>query len=65
VNRDILLLEGNPRPHGVAKMETAEKLYRIYVGSGKNYRAIYQVQDELLLVLVVKVGNRKDVYRGV
>jgi mRNA-degrading endonuclease RelE of RelBE toxin-antitoxin system len=49
----------------VEKMETKEKLYRIYVGPGKNYRAIYQIRDEVFLVLVVKVGNRKDVYRGV
>jgi mRNA interferase RelE/StbE len=65
VNRDILRLEENPRPHGVAKMETKEKLYRVYVGPGKNYRAIYQIRDEVLLVLVVKVGDRKEVYRGV
>jgi len=31
----------------------------------KNYRAIYQIRDEVLLVLVVKVGDRKEVYRGV
>jgi hypothetical protein len=40
-----------------------EKLYRICLGPGKNYRAIYQIQDEVLIVLVVKVGDRKDVYR--
>ena len=65
VNRDILRLEENPRPHAVVKMETKERLYRIYVGPGKNYRVIYQIRDEALLVLVVKVGDRKDVYRGV
>jgi mRNA interferase RelE/StbE len=53
VNRDILRLEENPRPHGVEKMETKEKLYRV----------IYQIRDEILLVLVVKVGDRKEVYR--
>jgi mRNA interferase RelE/StbE len=47
------------------KMETNEKLYRLYVGPGKNYRAIYQIRDEVLLVLVVKVGDRKEVYRRV
>ena len=62
---DIEKLKENPRPHGVVKMETKEKLYRVYVGPGKNYRAIYQIRDEILLVLVVKVGDRKDVYRGV
>jgi mRNA interferase RelE/StbE len=49
----------------VEKMETKEKLYRVYVGPGKNYRVIYQIRDEVLLVLVVKVGNRKEVYRRV
>ena len=65
MNRDILLLEENPRPHGVERMETKERLYRVYVGPGKNYRAIYRIQDEVLLVMVVKVGDRKDVYRRV
>ena len=63
MNRDILRLEENPRPHGVEKMEAKEKLYRVYVGPGKNYRAIYQIRDEVLLVLVVRVGDRKEVYR--
>ena len=65
VNRDILRLEENPRPHGVEKMETKAKLYRVCVGPGKNYRAIYQIRDETLLVLVVRLGNRKEVYRRV
>lgn len=65
VNRDILRLEVDPRPHGVEKIETKEKLYRIYVGPGKNYRAIYQIRDEVLIILVVKVGDRKEVYRRV
>ncbi len=46
-------------------METKKKLYRLKVGPGKNYRAIYQIQDERLVVLVVKVGDRKQVYRRV
>ena len=63
MNRDILRLEENPRPHGVEKMETKEKLYRVYVGPGKNYRAISQIRDEVLIVLVVKEGDQKEVYR--
>jgi mRNA interferase RelE/StbE len=62
---DIEKLKENPRPHGVEKMETKEKIYRVYVGPGKNYRAIYQIRDEALLVLMVKVGDRKEVYRPV
>ncbi|HVX65443.1 MAG TPA: type II toxin-antitoxin system RelE/ParE family toxin [Bryobacteraceae bacterium] len=62
---DIEKLQENPRPQGVERLETREKLYRVYVGPGKNYRAIYQIRDEILLVLVVKVGDRKGVYRRV
>ena len=65
MSRDILLLEENPRPHGVEKLETKEKLFRVYAGPGKNYRVIYQIRDEVLLVLVVRVGDRKEVYRRV
>lgn len=58
-------LKENPRPHGVEKLEANEKLFRIYVGPGKNYRAIYGIHDSALLVLVVKVGDRKDVYKRI
>ena len=54
---DIEKLKDNPRPHGVDKMETKGKLYRVYVEPGKNHRAIYQIRDEVLLVLVVKGGR--------
>ena len=60
---DIEKLKDNPRPHGVEKMETKDRLYRVCVGPGKDYRAIYQIRDDVLLVLVVKVGNRKEIYR--
>ena len=46
-------------------METKEKLFRVHVGPGRHYRAMYQIRDDILLVLVVRVGHRKDVYRGV
>jgi len=65
VSRGVLRLEENPRPHGVEKMETKEKLYRFYVGPGKSYRVIYQIRDEILLVLVMKLGDGKEVYRRV
>ena len=63
MNLEILRLGENPRPHGAEKLELKEKLYRVCVGPGKNYRVIYQISDAVLLVLVVKVGNRKEVYR--
>lgn len=61
---DIEKLGDNPRPRGVEKLAAKEKLYRWQVGPGKNYRVIYQIRDKDLLVLVVSVGHRKEVYRG-
>ena len=53
-------LRENPRPQGVKKLAGEEDLYRIREG---NYRIIYTIQDKELIVLVVKVGDRKEVYR--
>jgi mRNA-degrading endonuclease RelE of RelBE toxin-antitoxin system len=48
----------------VERLEAEEKLYRVYVGTGKDYCVIYQIRDEVLIVLGVRVGDRKDVYRN-
>lgn len=53
-------LEENPRPAGCLKMQGNEELYRIRVG---DYRILYQVRDAVLLILVVNIGNRRDIYR--
>jgi mRNA interferase RelE/StbE len=53
-------LRENPRPQGVKKLAGEEDLYRIREG---DYRIIYTIQDKELIVLVVKIGDRKDVYR--
>ena len=53
-------LAHDPRPRGVQKLVGEDELYRLRVG---DYRIIYQIQDKLLLVLVVRMGNRKEVYR--
>lgn len=42
------------------KLNGADQLYRIRVG---DYRRIYAVEDQRLIVLVVKVGHRREVYR--
>jgi mRNA interferase RelE/StbE len=54
-------LAHDPRPRGVKKLAGGEALYRLRVG---DYRVIYQVRDRVLVVLVVDVGHRRDVYRG-
>ena len=53
-------LAANPYPPEVRKLTGEEELYRFRVG---DYRVIYQVRNELLLVLVIRVGHRKDIYR--
>jgi mRNA interferase RelE/StbE len=53
-------LAADPRPAGVVKLSGEERLYRVRIG---DYRAIYQVKDNRLLILVVKVGHRSKVYR--
>lgn len=53
-------LRYNPRPQGVKKLAGEGNLYRIREGS---YRIVYTIQDKELIVLVVKIGDRKEVYR--
>jgi mRNA interferase RelE/StbE len=53
-------LAHDPRPQGVKKLAGEDELYRLRVG---DYRIIYQIQDKVLLILVVRLGNRKEVYR--
>ena len=54
-------LRANPRPAGVVKLAGAEGLWRIRVG---NYRVVYEIHDDRLVILVLRVAHRKDVYRG-
>jgi len=56
----IEALAVSPRPVGSKLLHTQEKLYRIRSG---NYRIIYQIQNKILLVVIVRVGDRKDIYR--
>lgn len=56
----ISSLADNPRPHGYKKMVNFENCFRIRFG---NYRIVYRIEDKLLMVEVIKVGNRRDVYR--
>ena len=52
-------LADNPRPHGVKKLKGCRDYWRIRVG---DYRIIYTIQDDRLLVTVLRIGNRRDVY---
>jgi mRNA interferase RelE/StbE len=53
-------LMDNPRPPGVKKLVGDPNTWRIRIGQ---YRVVYEIHDRRLLVLVVRVGHRKDIYR--
>ena len=59
IDERILALENDPRPPGCKKLKGKEG-WRIRVG---DYRVIYKINDGILLVLVVEIGNRKNIYR--
>ncbi len=56
----IVALGQNPRPRDVVKMKGVDA-YRIRVG---DYRVIYTIQDAIRIVTLIRVGHRRDVYRG-
>ncbi|HEY2760098.1 MAG TPA: type II toxin-antitoxin system RelE/ParE family toxin [Pirellulales bacterium] len=56
----ILKLRDVPKPSGVKKLRSQGDRYRIRVG---DYRIIYQIYNNKLIVLIVDVDHRKDIYR--
>ena len=56
----IEALSVEPRPPGVEKLSGQEK-YRIRQGV---YRILYEIRDNELIVMVIKVGHRREVYRS-
>ena len=53
-------LSGNPRPAGAQMLKGENRYYRVRQG---DYRVIYEVDDPLRQVTVVKIGHRREVYR--
>jgi mRNA interferase RelE/StbE len=52
-------LAEEPRPQGSKKL-SGRPAWRIRIGS---YRVIYEIQDDLFLVLVIDIGHRREIYR--
>ena len=50
----------NPRPQGFKKLKSLAELYRIRVG---DYRIIYSIDDNVLIITIVKIGHRKEIYK--
>jgi len=53
-------LAENPRPQGATKLKGTEDAWRVRVG---DFRILYEIHDRALLVLVVRVAHRREVYR--
>jgi mRNA interferase RelE/StbE len=55
----IQALAEDPRPVGAEKLSGQER-YRVRQG---DYRILYEIEDQILRIMVVKIGYRRDVYR--
>jgi len=53
-------LAGTPRPHGIEAIKGMSDTYRLRVA---DYRIVYSVLDDALLILIIRVAHRREVYR--
>jgi mRNA interferase RelE/StbE len=60
VQAAIELLKEEPRPSGAKKLVGGDGEWRVRTG---DYRVVYEIRDSVLLILVVAVGHRRDIYR--
>ncbi len=56
----IELLAKDPRPPACIPMAGEDRVYRVRVG---DYRIVYEVFDDVLVIHVVRIGHRREVYR--
>ena len=59
IDRKIMALAENPRPHGCKKLKGHKDQWRIRVG---DYRVVYTINDAKLLVEVTRIRHRSEVY---
>jgi len=59
LSKKLMNLSTDPRPDGCKKLKGYKNQYRIRIG---NYRAVYNIEDHILIVEVTKISDRKDVY---
>ncbi len=59
ITKEIDHLSENPRPNGCKKLSGNEDIYRVRSG---DYRVIYQIKDKVLIVLVLLIGHRREIY---
>ena len=58
--RAMLTLAEEPRPRGARKLSGYTDVFRIRVG---RYRILYSLEQNRLVILILKIGHRRDVYR--
>lgn len=56
----IELLKAKPRPEGSAKLRGSTDLFRIRHG---DYRIIYQIQKSVLIIIIIRIGHRREIYK--
>lgn len=61
VDRELSRLSETPRHPGVIRLQSDDELYRVRIG---DLRLLFCVEDQVLLVLIVKIGHRGSVYRA-
>lgn len=60
IKEHILQLSDNPFLHGYKKLRGHKNLYQIRSG---DYRIIYSVENKILIIEILKIGHRKDIYK--
>ncbi len=55
----IDFLQTNPMPHGIKKMKGYKDYYRLRRG---DYRIVYKVEFKIVIITIIQIGHRKDVY---
>ena len=60
VMRTVLALAEDPFPRGTRKLTGYDDVYRVRAG---RYRILYSVSESTLIIIVLKIGHRRDVYR--
>lgn len=60
IDKRLMVLHETPRPPGIKALTGEPGVYRLRVG---DYRVLYEVHDDQVVVLVLKIGHRREVYR--
>lgn len=60
---ELATLQADPRPPGCRAMVGQPNRWRVRVGGAGDYRIVYEIHDQQLLVLVITIAHRREVYR--